>query len=161
MGQCLSEGFRRPPGAGEGVATDGHLLGTRNSLAEGRQVDERFGARETSLEQDTMCRCTGHETIRRSTDLHYNLWTRVQPDPNDGGQMAIAEQFRIDPGTEMIPTPPIQLPAFDLDQSRPAPAHFDRTGYVSTPVMRATYHSASVGACWLTVTSRPFSSCMF
>ena len=30
--------------------------------------------------------------------------------------MAIAEQFRIDPGTEMIPTPPIQLPAFDLDQ---------------------------------------------
>ena len=63
-----------------------------------------------------MCRSTGHETIRRSTDLHYNLWTRVQPDPNDGGQMAIAEQFLIDPGTEMIPTPPIHLPGFDLDQ---------------------------------------------
>ena len=116
MGQCLSEGFWRPPGAGEGVAADGHLLGTRNSLSEGRQIDERFGARESSLEQDTMCCCTGHETIRRSTDLHYNLRTRVQPDPDDGGQMAIAEQFRIDPGTEMIPTPPIHLPGFDLDQ---------------------------------------------
>jgi hypothetical protein len=100
----------------EEVAADDHLFGTRNSLAVGRQVDERFGAREISLEQDTMCRSTCHETIRRSTDLHYNLWTRVQPDPNDGGQMAIAEQIRIDPGTEMIPTPAIQLPAFDLDQ---------------------------------------------
>ena len=30
--------------------------------------------------------------------------------------MAIAEQFLIDPGTEMIPTPPIHLPGFDLDQ---------------------------------------------
>ena len=59
---------------------------------------------------------TGHETTRRSTDLHDNLRTRDQPDPNDGGQMAIAEQFLIDPGTEMIPTPPIHLPGFDLDQ---------------------------------------------
>src|ERR1700722_6483097 len=63
-----------------------------------------------------MCSSTGHKTIRRSTDLHYNLRTRDQPDPNDGGQMAIAEQFLIDPGTEMIPTPPIHLPGFDLDQ---------------------------------------------
>ena len=30
--------------------------------------------------------------------------------------MAIAEQFLIDPGTEMIPTPPLYLPRFDLDQ---------------------------------------------
>ncbi len=104
------------PGVREEVAANDHLLGTRNSLTEGRQVDERFGAREASLEQDTMCRSTGHKTIRRSTDLHHNLPTRVQPDPNDGGQMAIAEQFPIDPGTEMIPTPPIHPPWFDLDQ---------------------------------------------
>jgi hypothetical protein len=63
-----------------------------------------------------MCISTGDKTTRRSTDLHYNLLTRDQPDPNDGGQMAIAEQFLIDPGTEMIPTPPIHLPGFDLDQ---------------------------------------------
>jgi hypothetical protein len=30
--------------------------------------------------------------------------------------MAKAKQFLIDPGTEMIPTPSIQLPGFDLDQ---------------------------------------------
>jgi hypothetical protein len=30
--------------------------------------------------------------------------------------MAITEQFFIDPGTEMIPTPPIHLQGFDLDQ---------------------------------------------
>jgi hypothetical protein len=30
--------------------------------------------------------------------------------------MATTEQFLIDPGTEMIPTPPIHLPGFDLDQ---------------------------------------------
>jgi hypothetical protein len=117
MGECLSEGFRRPPGDGEGVAANGHLLSTRNTLTEGRQIDERFGARETSLKKDTMCRRTGHETIRRLTDLHYNLWTRVQLDPNDDGQMAITEQFLVDPGTEMIPTPPIDLQRFDLDQS--------------------------------------------
>ena len=116
MGQCFSEGFWRSPGVGEGVAANDHLLGVRSSLSEGRQVDERFGARETSLEQDTMCRRTGQETIRRSTDLHNNLRTRDQPDPNDGGQVAIAEQFLSDPGTEMIPTPPIHLPGFDFDQ---------------------------------------------
>jgi hypothetical protein len=63
-----------------------------------------------------MCRSTGHETVRRSTDLHHNLQTRVQPDPNDDGAMAITEQFFIDPGTEMISTPPIHLQGFDLDQ---------------------------------------------
>ena len=30
--------------------------------------------------------------------------------------MAIAEQLRIDPGTEMIPTPLLYLPRFDVDQ---------------------------------------------
>ena len=30
--------------------------------------------------------------------------------------MAEAEQFRIDPRTEMTPTPPIHLPGVDLDQ---------------------------------------------
>ena len=73
-----------------------------------------------------MCISTGDKTTRRSTDLHYNLLTRDQPDPNDGGQMAIAEQFLIDPGTEMIPTPPIHLPGFDLDQFAMHPRHFDR-----------------------------------
>ena len=63
-----------------------------------------------------MCGSTGHETIRRLTDLHHNRQTRVQPDPNDGGEMAITEQFFIDPGTEMIATPPIHLQGFDLDQ---------------------------------------------
>jgi hypothetical protein len=63
-----------------------------------------------------MCGSTGPETIRRSTDLHHNRQTRVQPDPDDDGEMAITEQFLIDPGTEMIPTPPIHLPGFGLDQ---------------------------------------------
>jgi hypothetical protein len=124
MGQCFSEGFWRSPGVGEGVAANDHPLGTRNPLplTEGLQIDERFGAREASLEQETMCGSTGHQTIRRSTDLHHNRQTRVQPDPDDDGEMAIAEQFLIDPGTEMIPTPPIHLPGFDLDQF---PIHHD------------------------------------
>jgi hypothetical protein len=52
MGQGFSEGFWRSPGVGEGVAANDHLLGARNPLplTEGLQIDERFGARESSLE---------------------------------------------------------------------------------------------------------------
>ena len=52
MGQCFSEGFWRSPGVGEGVAANDHLLGARNPLplTEGLQIDDRFGARESSLE---------------------------------------------------------------------------------------------------------------
>ena len=55
MGQCLSEGFRRPPRDGEEVAANGHLLDARNPRTQGRQIDERFGARESSFKQDTVC----------------------------------------------------------------------------------------------------------
>ena len=52
MGQCFSEGCWRSPGVGEGVAAKDHLLGARNPLpfTERLQIDERFGARESSLE---------------------------------------------------------------------------------------------------------------